>query len=292
MTRSLRIGIRPGTLARLQAGSIQARLAQGGIAAEPIELGPSAESGLLSDDIDLLVLSFDELPPLLPPSLAIAAIGPRGDPRDVLVSRDQIEWATIPTGARIGIAGPSQQGQLLRVRPDLLVERRGSVEALLAALRVEAALAGVVVPTGMLQLLEAGRSPGELLPPDVMLPVAGQGALAVVTRAGDEETRRLVAGAVHDPRAAASVRAERAFVAHLGGGRRDPVAALATWSEPGEVADGWLELVGRVLSSDGLLMVEGVIAEPVHGEVDAEQLGVRLAEDLVAQGALDLLTGT
>jgi hydroxymethylbilane synthase len=210
----------------------------------------------------------------------------------VLVSRDQIEWASIPTGARIGIAGPSQQGQLLRARPDLLVERHDSIEGLLAALRIEPELAGVVVPRGMLQLLEPGRAMGELLPPDVMMPVAGQGALAVVTRAGDADTIRLVAGAVHDPRAAACVRAERAFVAHLCGGRRDPVAALAAWSEAGEVAEGWLELVGRVVSLDGLLMVEGVMAEPVHGEVEAEQLGARLAEDLVAQGALDLLTGS
>jgi hydroxymethylbilane synthase len=289
LTRSLRIGLRPGTLPQRQASRILALVAQAGVAAELIKLGPSLGTELLPDGIDLSALQFDEMPLHLPPSLTIAAVCPRAEPRDAWVSRDRIEWTLIPSGARVGVDGPCQQGQLLRARPDLRVECRDSIEGLLAGLRVDPGLAGVVVPMAALQLLEPGHSIGELLPLEVLVPAAGQGALALLTRDGDAAIIRVIAAAIHDPRAAACVRAERAFVAHLGAGRRDPVAALATWAEPGVRADGWLELVGRVVSSDGGLMVEGVVAEPVHGEAEAEQLGARLAEDLVAQGALELL---
>lgn len=289
MKRPLRIGVGPSVLAQLQAGRIQDRLRRAGIPAESIELHPPIETDLIGNRIDLSVVQFDQLAGELPSSLALAAIDEREEPRGALVSRGAMPLASIPSGARIGVEGRSQQGQLLSARPDLVVECGGDLESLLARFHLDSDLAAIVVPMTTLQWLEPGYPIGELLSAQILVPPVGQGSLAVVTRADDADTIGAVRTAIHDPRAAACVRAERAVQARLGVGIGDPVGAFASWAELGEPPSGWLELVSRVVSSDGERMVEGVITELVDGELEAEQLGTRLADDLLAQGAMDIL---
>lgn len=246
------------------------------------------DDALLDDRIDLAVHSLKDLPTELPAGITIAAVSQREDARDALVGRGSLRWADIPPGAVIATSSLRRRAQLLGSRPDLrIVDIRGNVDSRLAKLdsRLEWT-ATVLAAAGLVRLGLAHRI-GERLPPEVMLPAPGQGALAVTVRVGDTAVREAVRGAVHDGPTALQVAAERAFLRRLEGGCQVPVAAYA---EPhGEPGLG-LVLHGRVSSLNGQASVEGRQTGQVSDETGAERLGTALAERLLAEGAASILT--
>ncbi len=237
------------------------------------------ENALFAGDIDLAVHSLKDMPSQITPGLTLAAITEREDPRDALVSRDNLPLARLPTGARIGTSSPRRSSQLLAFRPDLqLVDMRGNLDTRLRKARSVDYDGAVLAAAGLKRMGWADQI-AEYIPLEICLPAIGQGALAIETRADDAETRALVAP-LDDAATRAAVAAERAFMRALGGGCQAPVGAL------GQVAHGQLHLEAVVASLDG----RRVLRERVSGPPElADELGCDLALALISLGAGEIL---
>jgi hydroxymethylbilane synthase len=187
------------------------------------------EHALLRGEVDAAVHSAKDLTGEMPAGLAIGAILERGDPRDAVCGPFG-SLAEIPAGARVGTSSARRAGLLAELRPDILVvPLRGNVDTRLAKLDAGDAEAIVLAAVG-LQRLGLGERIGFVLDPAQFVPEAGQGAIAVQVRAGEEH---IVAALDHGPTRAA-VEAERDCVRKLGGGCTAAVAAHA-WHEGGEL---------------------------------------------------------
>jgi hydroxymethylbilane synthase len=195
------------------------------------------EEALLEQRIDVAVHSAKDLTATEPDGLAIGAYLRREDPRDALCGAVELR-----PGMRIGTASVRRKAQLLALDPTLSIEPlRGNVDTRLRK-RGERGLDAIVLAACGLDRLGLGREIGHRFEPETMLPEAGQGALALQVRAGEQH---LVAAA-DDPETRERVEAERAVVAAVGGGCLAPVAAHhdgATLTGLVAAEDGsWLEL--------------------------------------------------
>ncbi len=174
------------------------------------------EEALLERRIDVAVHSAKDLTATDPEGLAIGAFLPRDDPRDALCGA-----AALRAGMRIGTASVRRKAQLLALEPTLSIEPlRGNIDTRLRKRR-ERGLDAIVLAACGLDRLGLGAEIGHRFEPEAMLPEAGQGALALQVRAGEEH---LVA-AVDDSETRERVEAERTVVATVGGGCLAPVAA-------------------------------------------------------------------
>jgi hydroxymethylbilane synthase len=174
------------------------------------------EEALLAGRIDVAVHSAKDMTSTDTEGLAVGAYLERDDPRDALVGASAIE-----PGMQIGTASARRRAQLYALEPTLSVEPlRGNVDTRLRKMR-ERGLDAIVLAACGLDRLGLGDEIGARLEPDVMLPEAAQGALALQVRAGEEE---LVAHADHAP-TRARVEPERRCVAEIGAGCLAPVAA-------------------------------------------------------------------
>ena len=242
---------------------------------------------LLAGDVDLVVHSLKDLPTAPADGLVVAAIPPREDPRDALVSRDDRTLAELARGARVGTGSPRRAAQLRAARPDLDVRPlRGNVDTRLRKVS-DGELDAVVVAAAGLARLGRLAETSELLDPATMLPAPGQGALAIECRAADLASQSPLAQAIaslDDAAARAAVTAERTLLAELEAGCTAPVGALA--QVVGEPAN--LQLVAAVVNVDGATAIRrsasGPIAQPV-------ELGRRLAAELLAAGAAGIVDG-
>jgi hydroxymethylbilane synthase len=300
---TLRIGTRGSQLARWQAEWVAARLRGVGHPVELVEIAthgdidrerPVEEIGtrgvftkaiqraLLACEIDLAVHSLKDLPTEPVEGLILAGVPPRESPADVLVSNIVASLDDLPDGARVGTGSLRRQAQLRHRRPDLQIEDiRGNVDTRLQKLDDGQFDAIVLAEAGLRRLGLSGRI-RQVLPLDLMLPAVGQGALAIECRTSDIATRQIVA-ALDDPATHSAVLAERALLARLRGGCMAPIGAL------GRVERKKLQLSAVVLSPDGVRRVAA--SESVVGvtQADADQLGYRVAEALLAQGAAELI---
>ena len=162
------------------------------------------ELALLDDEIDLAIHSLKYMPSRVPAGLALGAIPERGDPRDALVSQTGAGLNGLPPGALVGTGSPRRKAQLLGLRPELNVaDIRGNVDTRLQKLKTPNYDAVVLAAAGLIRL---GREDQitEILPPETVLPAAGQGALAIEIRADDEQARTLVTAVNHRPSWAAA----------------------------------------------------------------------------------------
>jgi hydroxymethylbilane synthase len=174
------------------------------------------EEALLAGRIDVAVHSAKDMTSADPALLAVGAYLPREDPRDALVGASAVR-----AGMRIGTASVRRRAQLLAMEPSLSIEPlRGNVDTRLRKLRERGLDAIVLAACGLERLGLAGEI-GHRFDPEEVLPEAGQGALALQVRIGEEE---LVA-AVDDPETRRRVESERACVAVIGGGCLAPIAA-------------------------------------------------------------------
>jgi len=299
--RALRIGTRGSALALWQAEFVRDWLARAaGVGAEIIKIRTAGdqfqqgsvaaigqkgvfikeiEDALLARSVDLAVHSLKDVPTEIPEGLGLAAIPERNDPRDCLVSRSGARLTALPQGARVGTSSLRRQAQLRRARPDLDVrELRGNVDTRLRRVE-EGALDATVLAYAGLRRLKLDARVTEILPPEVMLPAVGQGALAVETRTDDRETRECLAAFDH-AETRVSVSAERAVLARLEGGCQVPLGA---W---GRVEGGRLVLDACVCAVDG----SEVVRDRATGSREQpEELGRALGEKLLAAGADRLL---
>jgi hydroxymethylbilane synthase len=296
----LRLGTRASALARAQTAIVQRTLEarHPALAVETVLIRTSGdqmtrgplppvglkglfvkeiEEALLAGRIDVGVHSMKDLPARLAPGLVLGAVPARAPAHDVLIGATSL--AALAAGARVGTSSVRRRAQLLLRRRDLdIVPLRGNVDTRLGRWREGAVDAIVLAAAGLVRLgiVEPAAAP---LPPEEFVPAVGQGALALECRTDDASTRALLA-AVVEPSAAAAAAAERAFLLAVGGDCNTPLAAHAS------VTDGQLALRALVTDVDA----ERVLADDVSGPVeDAEGLGRRLAERLLAAGAAALV---
>ncbi len=233
------------------------------------------EEALADGRVDLAVHSLKDLPTELPPGLAIAAIPERADARDALVGRRLAELAQ---GARVGTSSLRRVAQLRAARPDLLVEPvRGNLDTRLRKQTEGQYDALVLAAAGLTRLGWQDRI-AEALDPEVMCPAVGQGALAIETR--ETGAAREICARLEDHAARVAVTAERAVLAHLGGGCQVPIGAHA------RIRGGMLELMGVVASPDGARVVRRAMSGAAS---DALRSGHELGSQLLAGGGREIL---
>ena len=237
------------------------------------------EDALLDGRIDLAVHSMKDVPTEMPEGLTIAAIGKREDVRDALLSSSGATLASLPQGARVGTSSLRRQSQLLYARRDLRVlELRGNVDTRVEKLKRGDYDAIVLAKAGLDRLGLSGNI-SQVLPHDVSLPAAGQGAIGIEARTGDAETFRVLA-TLEDAETRSAVTAERSALAGLGGGCQVPIGA---W---GRVENGKLALDVVVLSPDG---TQRMWEKDSGLPEEAEAIGKRIAQKLRDCGAAALL---
>ncbi len=305
MSSPLRLGTRASTLARTQSATIAAMVSdrlgrevelvpvttEGDVTDAPLaSLGGAGvfvsalRAALLRGEVDVAVHSLKDLPTHDEDGVALAAVPPREDPRDAVVARDGLTLGELPVGSTIGTGSPRRAAQLAALGLGLEVtDLRGNVDTRLRRVADGDLDAVVLARAGLARLGRQGEIT-ETLDPLQMLPAPGQGALAVECRADDRE---LVAAlsALDDAATRAAVVAERALLATLGAGCSAPVGALAEVVEGEEGEELWLRAL--VLSLDGALSVRMSASGPPG---DAFGVGTRLAEQMLDDGAADLMS--
>jgi hydroxymethylbilane synthase len=244
------------------------------------------EDALVDRRIDVAVHSLKDLPTIVPEGLAIAAICKREDPRDALVlpirlssAKPAVNINTLSRHATVGTSSPRRLAQLKHRRPDLVFkDLRGNVDTRLRKLDEGQYDALVLACAGLRRLRLENRISAALTTQD-MLPAVGQGALAIEVRSDDELTTLVITKLDHKFTRVACV-AERALLRRLGGGCQLPIAAHAV------VREKRIRLSGLVADPEGKQIVRDRISGPLD---EAEELGSRLAEQLLANGASELL---
>lgn len=298
--RTLLIGTRGSPLARWQAEWVAAQLRalrvevslvpvstqgdrqQGG----PVEsiggqgvFTKELQRALLDDQIDLAVHSLKDLPTDAVPGLELAVVPERAPCGDALVSIRAGSLSDLPPGAAIGTGSSRRRSQLWHARPDLrMADVRGNVDTRLRKLDEGQYDALVLAEAGLLRLGLEQRIT-QVLPKELMVPAVGQGALGIEIRSADEEVRQALAPLDHRPTRQAVV-AERSMLATLRGGCLAPIGA---W---GRAQSGQLYLSGVVLSGDGS---RRIAADGKSDLDEAAALGCRVADDLLRQGAAELI---
>jgi hydroxymethylbilane synthase len=237
------------------------------------------EDALLEERIDLAVHSMKDMPTTLPAKLEIAAICNREDVRDALISRNGFNLDQLPLGARVATSSLRRQAQLRHYRGDLqMLEMRGNVDTRLAKLAQGDYDAIVLAKAGLDRLGKADRI-SEIIPLEVCLPAAGQGAIGIETRKHDDELSAALEELNHRPSQLA-VEAERAVVAGLEGGCQLPIGVWA------RMESGSLRIEACVLSADG---AEFIRESRAGSWENAIELGGSVAAALLDRGADRLL---
>ncbi|EHD1698373.1 hydroxymethylbilane synthase [Vibrio vulnificus] len=238
------------------------------------------EVAMLEGRADLAVHSMKDVPVDFPEGLGLVTICEREDPRDAFVSNTYHHVEELPQGAVVGTCSLRRQCQLKAYRPDLVIkELRGNVGTRLSKLDAGEYDAIILAAAGLkrLELEERIRS---FIEPEQSLPAVGQGAVGIECRTNDERILKLLEPLNHAD-TADRVKCERAMNLTLEGGCQVPIGSYALL-EGDEI---WLRaLVGE---PDGSEIVRGEIRGP---RAQAEQLGVQLANQLLNEGAREILT--
>ncbi len=295
--RPVVLGTRGSRLALAQAEACARRLRSAGLSVEMRTIKTTSEhhpelplsvidqrdvftrqldQALLRGEIDLAVHSLKDVPTELPEGIVLAAITERHDPSDVLVSDPGYDVDGLPEGAVVATSSLRRRAQLLHRRPDLqVVEIRGNVDTRVRKMREGGADALVLARAGLERLgIDVSYT---VVPPEIMLPAVGQGALTVATLREHPLHAPIREALNHGPSEVAA-RAERAVLNALEGGCRVPVGAF------GMAKDAKVRLRGVVASPDGALSYRG----EAEGE-EPEEVGRRLARNLLEQGATMVL---
>ena len=300
--RKLRIGTRGSPLALAQAAIVK-NLLEG--ASEGVELQvvpvktrgdliPPAQRGesdgkgvftgdiesmLLKGDLDMAVHSMKDLSVELDPGLTIAAAPARGDPRDALVAARIGPFEALPRGASLGTSSLRRKAQLLNLRRDLnLVDIHGNVETRLRRM-TELRIDGVVLAAAGLDRMSLGGRIAERFSTDLLVPAAGQGALAVEALKRNDEVNRIVSK-IGDAKTMAATECEREFARGVGADCNLPIGAFAAHNGRS------ITLTGMMASPDGTRVLRRSATS-----TDPAGLGERLGKEMLELGGSTILEG-
>lgn len=237
------------------------------------------ESAMFRGEVDLAVHSLKDMPTELPEGLVLGAITKRENPFDAFVSNTYASLEELPEGAVVGTSSLRRQAQLLALRPDLQIRMlRGNVQTRLRKLD-EGEYDAIILAAAGLKRLGLENRIQTLFSLEMMIPAVGQGA--VVIECVDTDEMKVFLAPLMDDETAIAVTAERAFLARLQGGCQVPIGAHAT------VEGDAITMEGFVASLDGKQMVRQVLTGAVSS---SEALGVALAERLLAEGGVDIIS--
>ncbi|MBA4392419.1 MAG: hydroxymethylbilane synthase [Desulfobacca sp.] len=237
------------------------------------------EEALIDKRIDLAVHSMKDMPGELPEGLKIGAVPIREDPRDVLITRDQVVLKDIAGQRKIGTSSLRRKAQLLHQRPDLqIISLRGNLDTRIKKIESEG-LAGIILAAAGLHRMGLKDRISQYLDLDTSLPAVGQGALALEIREEDLWLQELLT-ILHHRDTAFCTKAERAFLNQLQGGCQVPIAGHA-WIQGKEII-----LKGLIASLDGSVLIKDQIQGPLP---DALNLGISLADRLFQSGGREIL---
>lgn len=299
--RHLRIGSRGSVLARWQAEFVRKQLYQRtGVEAEVVIIKTSGdkmqqaqltqiggkgifikelEEALLEETIDLAVHSVKDVPTDVPSRMAFPAVCRRDDVRDCLISHNGTPLARLKQGARVGTSSLRRQAQLRHLRADLdLRDLRGNIDTRLR--KVESGeYDAIMLSKAGLDRLGWSQKITEVLSTEASLPAVGQGAIAIESRAKDQEAAEILEK-LDDAETRTAIIAERALLSTMQGGCQVPLGAWA------RLERGELVMDAMVCSVDGAQYVRQKASGPPD---QAAQLGERMAQLLIEGGARDIL---
>ena len=302
MKSTLRIATRKSPLALWQAEHVKARLmeAHKGLEVELVtfttkgdkildtplaKIGGKGlfvkelETAILEGKADIAAHSIKDIPMEFPKGLFLATILEREEPCDAFVSNDFSSIQSLPENSVVGTCSLRRRSQLLSKRPDLKIkDLRGNVNSRLEKLDNGDYDAIILACAGLIRL-DMEKRIKQRISSSWILPAVGQGAVGLEAREGDEEVLSLISVLKHDDTTDRII-AERALNKRLEGGCQVPIASYA-------MLDGdTLHLQALVGEPDGSKIVLGDISGHRN---DGEQLGEKLAEDLLSRGAKEIL---
>jgi len=301
---TLRIGTRGSKLAMHQAGILmeKLRIMSPGLDTKIVKIRTSGDAiprdrapkvqdkgmfvkeidrALLDDQVDVAVHSMKDIPVERNEGIALGAILEREDPRDALITMDGCTLENIHSAARVGTGSLRRRALALHARPDLhIMDIRGNVDTRIDKVRTGELDAVIVAQAGILRLRPEGVRTG-VIPENIIVPAAGQGAIGVEARAGDEETRSILEKVDHLP-SRQEVTAERCLLEGVGGGCQVPLGVRARMSST------VLRLQVTVASPDGKRRIDLAGEGPPD---DGSGTARKLARNLVSLGCLDILNG-
>ena len=301
-TRTIRIATRKSDLAMWQAKYVQAKLLEHHPHVN-VELLPMSTQGdrildtplakiggkglfikeleiaMQNDEADIAVHSMKDVPVAFPEGFGLHAICERENPFDAFVSNQYDSIEALPLGAVVGTSSLRRQCQIRAFRADLVIkDLRGNVNTRLAKLDEGQYDAIILASAGLIRLGMRERIKQEI-DTGVSLPAVGQGAVGIECRNDDAELISLLQ-ALNDSQTAARVLAERAMNARLEGGCQVPIGSYAVLS------DDTLTLRGLVGTPDGTTFLKASAEGPL---ADAEKIGTEVANELLEQGAKEIL---
>lgn len=300
--KTIRIATRQSPLALWQAKHVASRLQQAfpGLKTELVKMvtrgdkildAPLAkvggkglfvkelEQGMLEGTADIAVHSMKDVPVEFPEGLHLAVILDREDPTDAFVSNKYRNLAELPANARIGTSSLRRQCQIKEKFPHAeILSLRGNVNTRLAKLDADEYDAIILASAGLKRLGMGDRITAQLTAGE-SLPAMGQGAIGIECRTDDADIHTYLE-VLHDTDTSIRVTAERAMNARLNGGCQVPIAGFA------EIQGDQLFMRGLVGSPDGSIIYRAEASSSID---QAELLGVRIADDLLAQGADKIL---
>ncbi|GAA0323445.1 hydroxymethylbilane synthase [Psychrobacter aestuarii] len=257
------------------------------------------EQAMYAHEADIAVHSLKDVPMQLPDGLMLGAYCTRAAPTDAFVSNTYDSLDALPEGAVVGTSSLRRQCQLKHHRPDLQIKTlRGNVGTRLGKLDAGEYDAIILATSGLKRIGLEARIRGEL-DIDICLPAVGQGALAIECRSDDDDVLALLEP-LNDAHARLRLMAERALNRHLEGGCQVPIAAFAVLDTTVPEGDSqapqtelWLR--GRVGEADGSVLLKAEARTVVSGsqaqmEAQANALGITVAEQLLSQGAQEILS--
>jgi len=232
------------------------------------------DEALIAGSVDLAVHSMKDMPAHLPAQLVVAALLPREDARDALISPACARILDFAPYCTVGSASVRRTAQLKRLRPDIaVINLRGNVETRLAKLDRGEVTATFLACAGLNRLGLAHRIAAPV-PEDEMLPAVAQGAIGIAIRNKDQRMRNLLS-AVNHQETEIAIACERAFLASLEGSCRTPIAGHAI------IRDGKMEFRGEALTLDGKMTFTATRSGTL---ADAARLGRDAGEEVKAKG--------
>ncbi|GAB6098514.1 hydroxymethylbilane synthase [Halanaerocella petrolearia] len=237
------------------------------------------EVALLNGEIDLAVHSYKDLPAQLADGLEVVATPRRANPLDALISKEELTLDQLPQGAKLGTGSLRRKSQLLHYRSDLeIVPIRGNIDTRLQKLK-QHDLEGIILAAAGLERMGWQDKITQYLEPEISIPAARQGILAIEARVEDKELKELLQE-INNQSTADVARAEHSFLDYLQGGCKVPVGAYA------QLKGDELVIEGVVAKLDGSKVLRDKI---IGTREDARDLGIKLAKSLEEQGAREIL---
>jgi hydroxymethylbilane synthase len=237
------------------------------------------ENALIREEIDFAVHSLKDLPTSIDNRLKISAIMKRDDPRDIIISKNNLKLSELPVKATIATSSLRRKAQLLNFRNDFeIVDIRGNIDTRIRKFDESDLDALILAKAGVVRMGYQERI-SEILSVEIMLPAAGQGAVAIEILKKNKLAEDITS-TLNDKETELTTYVERSFLNHLGGGCQVPIGVLA------QIDGNMIKMDGMIATIDGKRVIKGFLMGDIK---DFKNLGKQLAEDILNRGGSEIL---